>query len=595
MFMDIRKESHLSTENRHAWQQLPPLQLASPIFALTAGHDDLWAGGFGGVARYHTSKEQSPWEAEITPLPISPVTSLLALDTVLLAGGSRGIAYSYDKGASWQQADIEDGNVVITAFAASPDFIHDQTIVAATVAHGVVRTNNGGRSWINTSFGLESLEIATLAWERETIILTTFDGDLYRSRDAGRAWRAVHISEEAAIETLISLPDGIFIAVSTNAHLWNSHDQGKHWSCQDLSLPDAQVLSLFATTNGTLLLGTLEHGLLRSRDSGTTWQHSHKQVVHTCAQIGKHIYAGTDTGMNISSDDGLTWQEFPYPPLHDINTIIACGQQPLLTGAYSGIIQHASTTKWECLECIPQPLTAITSASDHSLLISSLAGLQRLSLETGTQQMLIDGESGQVAHITTLQSNTQEHIWIASANGSRLLHSIDSGQNWQMLQPPFGILPLVALQATPDKLLAATYDPRQSHVCLWHSSDEGKNWIRSVEANTSWPIVATCAYPAALSIGNILFLEQEQASNQWQKITISDDGSAIKRIRSIQMAGQTILFVLTTNGVQRSDDLGQSWQIEHLAVPGSHILDIELVGTTLYMLLTKGRVQIYDI
>lgn len=578
----------MKTESEKLWQPLSPPALPAPAFALASGSDGLWAGGIGGIARYTATGDHAAWQPAQAILPLLSVTALLALDGTLLIGGGEGLAWSSTRGKSWQRADLEDGTVAVTALAASPNFARDRTALAATLDNGVVRTNNGGRTWTNASFGLESLEASALAWlDETTVLLATSDG-LYRSRDAGRGWRRLYETEDEPVEALISLPDGTLLAALAGGSLLRSLDSGKRWSLETPLARPVQVLSLFATATGTLLLGTLEQGLLRSEDGGASWQTALTQAVHVCVKQGEMIYAGTDAGVCSSSDDGQSWRELPWPPLHDLRSLVTCGEELLLVGSYAGVLQMMPTG-WQSFEDIPAPLTTCTSASDDALLLSGPTGLHHLSLNDGALRPLIEGEEGQVAHIT----RRAEHIWAASSNGSSLLHSADNGASWQQLPTPFGILPLAALQAASDRLLAATYDPRQYRVCLWHSSDDGVTWGRGLEAGTTWPLVASCSRPAAFSIGNVLFLEQ--ASGQWQNMTIGQESGAIRRVSSVRLANTETLFLLTTTGIYWSRNMGQSWQREHDGLPVEQIIDMAVTDSTLFVLLTGGRVWQRDL
>lgn len=575
------------------WQQLPPLALPSPVFALATGRNKVWAGGVGGVACYSADGAHEAWEQGSATLPLSAVTTLLFLDGFLLAGGSEGIAYSYDNGATWQQAEVEDGMVSVVALVASPNFSSDQTAVAATLDQGIIRTNDGGRTWINASFGLESMEVSALAWGAgATVMAATSDG-MYRSRDAGRAWRRIYASEELDIEALVFLPDGVIVAALGKGGLLCSQDDGRHWLLNDQGFQDVQALALCVIPAGTLFLGTLERGLLRSDDAGATWQVVHERAVHVCIQGAGNMYAGTDTGLSMSSDDGLTWSELPTPPLHDLRALLVHEECLLLAGTYSGIVRAAPAAGWEPLERVPQPLTAFAFMPDNALLLSGPDGLVRLSFVDGTQQSLMKGPAGQVAHITLRRVNAVSHIWVASTDGTSLLHSADEGATWQPLPAPFGVLPLVALQAVADRLLAATYDPRQYRICLWYSTDDGKTWIRSMEVSTNWPVVATCTQPPALSIASILFFEH--AAGKWQQVTVGHDGSPVRRVLGVQIAEKNILLALTTTGILRSEDMGETWQQENAGLPVSPILDIAITGTTLFVLLAGAQVWQRDL
>ena len=81
-----------------------------------------------------------------------------------------------------------------------------------------------------------------------------------------------------------------------------------------------------------------------------------------------------------------------------------------------------------------------------------------------------------------------------------VLRSRDGGQTWYGLAAPFGVSPLVALQAIPGSsnaqsvsLIAATYNERQNTICIWRSDDEGERWTRGADSFTAWPVGRTRA------------------------------------------------------------------------------------------------------
>ncbi len=577
------------------WQKVSLPLWGTPIYALAADRDRLWAGGVGGMASCEITQAQeaqSTWQPGIAALPLSAVTALLACDDVLLAGGSEGIACSFNGGRAWQLAKLEHGVAAIVALAASPTFADDRIALAATLTDGLLRSSDGGRSWVEASFGLESLEVSALVWAADNTLLAASSDGIYRSRDAGRSWRRIYEDESVAVEALAVLPDGTLFAALESGELLVSRDNSKHWLAA-LAGQQGQALSLHVTATGALLFGTAGH-LLRSGDAGASWQLVSEQSVVACAQHGTQIYAGHTEGVSVSSDDGRTWRELARPPLSDLHIVLTHPDHLWLKSVYAGIIPVTPTTGWLPLEQnIPVTPTMYKLISEDTLLYSSDSGLVRKSLLDGTRQLLHAGSAGHSAHIALRQVGAHCHIWMVKAEGTSLLHSPDGGATWRELPAPFGILPLVAFNAIGDRLLAATYDPRQYQVCLWYSSDEGQTWVRGIEASTRWPLVATCAQPPAVSIGNILFLER--ATGQWQKVTVGHDGGAIRRVLSLQLVGKTLLFVLTTTGIQRSEDLGETWRQENEGLPVEHIVDLAIAESALFVLLTGGRVWRRDL
>lgn len=574
----------MNAAKEHVWQQLPVPEVLSPVFALACTPSTLWVGGLGGVVSYPVLESQGVQQPRNSDLPVVPVTALLVVDDLLLVGGSEGIVYSRNGGATWQQANLEDGVVAVTAFAASPAFAQDQTVLAATLASGVLRSSDGGSTWTNVSFGLQSMEVAALAWIHGTTVLAATDDGLYRSRDSGRAWRRIYTQEAAGFEELVSLSDQLLLALQADGGLLRSGDGGASWSA--LTGFAQETLSLGATRTGALLAGTLATGLLRSSDQGTTWQQVDTRAVHALASTEHAVYAGTETGVCQSLDDGLSWQELPCPPVHDLSRLLVCGDHLVLSGTYSGVLYARPGEPWQELDSVPQPLTALAAATEQALFLSGPSGLQRVSLSDQSEQMLIAGQAGEAAQITSSLIEALHHVWAVSLDGAHLLHSLDGGESWQTLPTPFGVLPLVALSALSDRLLAATYDPRQYRINLWYSQDQGEHWVRSVEAMTTWPVVATCPGVPLLTVGNYLFLEN--APGEWKRVSLPDGSGAIRCVAGLQRTER--LFVLTTLGIQSSDDLGQTWRRDEAAFSGGQMLALVIEDTTLYVLCAGGRV-----
>jgi hypothetical protein len=149
------------------------------------------------------------------------------------------------------------------------------------------------------------------------------------------------------------------------------------------------------------------------------------------------------------------------------------------------------------------------------------------------------------------------------------------------------------LIAVSDRLCAATFDPRQFRITIWYSEDDGENWARSLEASTEWPVVASSTSPASMSIGNVLFLEFQPGN--WKHSEVGQGGNAIYRIQGARLGDQTFILALTTAGILRSEDLGETWQSEPLDLPVSELVDISVDGPTFSVLLTGGRIWQRDL
>jgi photosystem II stability/assembly factor-like uncharacterized protein len=577
----------MTSAKQAAWRQLPAPAVSTPIFALTANALGVWAGGFGGVAWHSLDTLESDWQARSVNLSCAPVTALLALDRLLLAGGSGGLAHSSDGGQTWEQAKLEEGVASVTALAASPAFATDHVALVATLESGILRTGDGGSTWQSSSFGLESLEVSALVWSSPEHLLAATDEGLYRSRDAGRSWRRLSMETDPDCEALACLPDGTLLAAPSAGGLLRGRVDETSWST--CAPEDWQINALIDTADGAWLVGESEQGILRSDDQGASWQAVSGQTAYVFARVDGRIYAGTIFGVCVSEDHGRSWSALPTPPIHDLHVLQSLGEQLLLAGNCSGLFAATPGQTWQSLvDEIDMPLTAATPDPDGTLWYSDASGLIRLSADGQADQHILKGATGQVSQIIFRQEGTQRHIWAASLDGMRLLHSTDNGASWQTRLLPTGILPLVALHVLAQRLLIAAYDPRQYRVHIWYSTNEGETWKQSIEAATNWPVVATCSTLPLLTVGNVMMIENPDG--QWKQVTVGEGGGAIRRVLALPRDSSHLLLVLTTTGLQRSSDLGQTWQHENGEVAGETMLDITTHHGTVYLLDASGQI-----
>lgn len=548
------------------WRSFARIEQPCPVLALASGSDGLWAGGLGGVAQF-----DGAWRLR---LPGFSTAALAWTDEALLAGGAGGIARW--KG-EWRKTAIHGEVGAVTALAVSPNFTNDQIVLAGTLNAGILRSEDGGREWQPVTFGLASYEVMALAWlDANTALAATADG-LYRSPNSGRAWQLCAGTEGGPFAALAVLPDSSALAAVEIGGVLRSTDGGQTWARHGDLPPDVQISALLSTGQA-LFAGTLSHGLLRSTDGGASWIPVSDAIVLSLAADSYRIYAGTDAGILVSQN-GLHWTATDQPPLSDLSKLLVVTGTPLVYGSQSRPVIFRDGA-WAALENVPTPLTALAYSPDSALLASSPAGLMR-SIDGGeTWLMAVPGEFGHVTHIS-IQMNGVGYT--GSADGSRLLRTRDYGISWEALRPPFGVLPLVALQAverpigTPGAVIAATFDTRRDVAQIWRSADEGATWQRGAEAQTRWPVVATLEQPLVIALGSYVFIQQ----GGWQTYRV---GENIRRISGDLRA----LYALTASGVMFSTDGGQTWA--HMNdLPAAHVADIAYDQGTLYLLTNDGQ------
>jgi len=264
------------------------------------------------------SLEASPFGGHVHALAINPETNELFV-------GARPIYRSRDGGQTWTAiAGIpqEAARANITALAIDPQ--NPQVMYATGHGRGIVKSTDGGTTWIPKSEGLSSDVVEAIAVDvknSDQVYAWVLKDGLYRSTNAGDTWQRVSDGpENQEIRSLASVGyptemGGIWLYAGLDTGVTKSPDCFCGWdNLANDGLPANQrVYSVAADPRDfqTLYAGTRE-GVYKTEDAGETWRLVQAgipdAVITVNAADPQQVYAISSNGQLWRSQDaGTSW------------------------------------------------------------------------------------------------------------------------------------------------------------------------------------------------------------------------------------------------------------------------------------------------
>lgn len=227
-------------------------------------------------------------------------------DRVLVGGAPHGVAYSRDRGETWQGAWMDQIDSPVMTIAEAPDVGESQVLLAGTEDKGILRSANNGEGWYACNFGLQSLTVLHICWApaypahvwpRWHLAFACTDEGIYRSPASGRGWRrcegAAGAFQVAAVDADFHQTQVVLAGTEDNG-LWISDNKGH--SFRRVPEAPAQINALLALKGGGFLLS----------DSASLWHSPDGQAWHPLAgsspclvlhQTGGQVWAGGQDGL----------------------------------------------------------------------------------------------------------------------------------------------------------------------------------------------------------------------------------------------------------------------------------------------------------
>ena len=439
-------------------------------------------------------------------------------------------------------------------------------------------------------FGGSAAIVATDPHSSKTVIVGTRNALLFRSSDAGESWTPLPFPAQlrAVLEALVVDPrnPGVYMAGLSSelpqySGILRSTDSGVTWQ-QVPALRGLQVRAIaFFRGNRQVLAAGTDHGVFRSRDGGIEWtpispaDNPELQPIVSIAfdpKDGAVLYAGTPHLPWKSEDDGQTWHSV-YSGMIDDSDIFSIlvdrnRRQRVFAGACSGIFRSLNGgSTWTRGSPVASGRTYVIVQDpqyENVLFAGAADGMMRSADGGDTWQRILPHATRSIA----FDLGHLGRIYIAT-DEMGVLRSEDNGKTWRPVNNGFCNRRLTSLATAGSTLYTGAFDGLADGWAL--SLEKGTTqWQRVLPASR---LIANQHTPVTIvsgSAGNLFaatpgaMLVSADAGRNWSRMRTPDAESPLTGLIAPAWA-PNLLVAGSASGLFISENSGASWESVELS------------------------------
>ncbi|HSW38640.1 MAG TPA: hypothetical protein VLL97_04025, partial [Acidobacteriota bacterium] len=353
--------AYRSTDAGKTWRRIEKgMPLDSDIFSMAIHPGNpaiVYAAACSGVYR-STDSMQSWTRLRVLPDRMTIRAQVIYIDPVdprrIYTGTTEGLFVSHNEGRTWTRLTSK----TISVHAVQVDPSNSRRIKIGTESPGIMRSEDGGRSWKEANQGFIRKQISWLAFNRHNdgrLIagVASGTGGLYNYDNRSSLWTHSKIEAGRRALSFLYLPGGGGKLVGTTHGIYyQAHEAGK-WEKLPGLISRRTVYSLALDPGRPVIYAGTDHGIYRasidemdfdmppgSRFAPRVW------CIAAPAVNKGTVYAGTSLGILQSHDRGTTWKALSAYGLPERVVIEAIAVSPadmkkMFAGTSAGLFESA--------------------------------------------------------------------------------------------------------------------------------------------------------------------------------------------------------------------------------------------------------------
>ncbi|MEQ8675354.1 MAG: hypothetical protein RLP44_16130 [Aggregatilineales bacterium] len=204
------------------------------IYGLAVNDRYIFAARTSGL--YRTGDNGNSWQDmtdSVAQEDSIATTAVITAGETVIAGTNGAILWSDDHGENWRLVGMASPPPLVTSLALSPNFAEDGTVFAGTAEDGVFVSSDRGEQWIPWNLGLIDLDVDCIAMSPnfasdQTLFAGTQSG-IFRSQNGGKTWQETPFPMESAPVLSLAISSNQIIAGTEGNGVYVADEHGQDW------------------------------------------------------------------------------------------------------------------------------------------------------------------------------------------------------------------------------------------------------------------------------------------------------------------------------------------------------------------------------